>query len=513
MQDLKQRALRGGFAKMCAQAANFGVRMGSVVVLARLLDPKDFGLVGMVTAVTGAFNLFKDAGLSVATVQRAEITDAQVSSLFWINILVGTILTVICIAVAPFLVRFYHEPRLLWVAIAIGSGFLVNAAGVQHSAILQRQMRFDTLAMIDVSSWAISVALSIGLALAGFGYWALVCQAVSLPFSATIGLWLATKWMPGPPRRRAGVGSMLRFGGTITVNSIVIYAAYNTDKILIGRLWGAAALGIYGRAYQLSNLPTDNLNGAVGEVAVSALSRVQNDPPRFKKYFLKSYSLVLALTLPVTMACWLFAVDLIGVLLGPKWYEAAPLFRLLAPTILAFAMINPLGWLLIASGRVRRSLKMALVIAPVVIAGYVLGIPYGVTGVALAYSATMTLLIVPMIAWATHGTGISLRDVSGAIAPPFVSVAAASVLSYASIVFLGAGAGSLARLLVGGGILGVTYVTMLLYVMNQWPFYADLLSDSRRAVVKRPEVAPTGLALGVVPDEPLSAASVRGTAE
>ena len=151
---------------------------------------------------------------------------------------------------------------------------------------------------------------------------------------------------------------MMRFGGTITLNGLVVYIAYNLEKVLLGRFWGAEAVGIYGRAYQLVNIPTDNLNSAVGGVAFAALSRLQEEPQRLKSYFLKGYSLVLALTLPTTIVCALFANDLIFVLLGPKWKEAIPIFRLLAPTILAFAMINPFGWLLFAMGKVARSLKI-----------------------------------------------------------------------------------------------------------------------------------------------------------
>ena len=135
---------------------------------------------------------------------------------------------------------------------------------------------------------------------------------------------------------------MMRFGGTMTLNGLVLYVAYNFENVLLGRFWGAEAIGVYGRASQLIRIPTDNLNSAVGEVAFSALSRVQDDPDRLKRYFLKGYSLVLALTLPITIACALFANDLVLVLLGPKWKDATEIFRLLAPTILVFAMANPL---------------------------------------------------------------------------------------------------------------------------------------------------------------------------
>jgi O-antigen/teichoic acid export membrane protein len=150
MKDLKEKTIRGGSARVAALATDFLLRVGSLAVLARLLDPKDFGLLGMVTAFTGVLSLFRDFGLSAAAIQRAEITEEQSSTLFWINILVGAGLTAIAILLVPVVAMLYHEPRLFWITSVVAIGFLINGAGVQHSTILQRQMRFITLAWIDV---------------------------------------------------------------------------------------------------------------------------------------------------------------------------------------------------------------------------------------------------------------------------------------------------------------------------------------------------------------------------
>ena len=445
------------------------------MILARILDPTDFGLVAMVTALTGVLNLFRDFGLSTATVQRTSVTDAQLSTLFWINLIVGAMLTGLTMAGAPVIADFYHEPRLRWVTVALAAGFLFNAAGVQHSALLQRQMRFTTLAAIDTVSVVVSVVAGIGMALRGFGYWALVAMTVATPLVYSTSVWLVAAWMPGLPRRQSGIRSMMRFGGTVTLNGIIVYAAYNLEKVLLGRFWGADALGIYGRAYQLVNIPTENLNSAVGEVALSALSRIKDDPDRLKNYFLKGYSLVVAFTLPITIACALFANDLILLVLGPKWSEAAPIFRLLAPTILIFAMINPMWWLLVSVGLVGRSLKIALVLAPLVMASYVVGLPYGPKGVALGYSTIMALWVIPHIAWCVHGTVISLTDIMRAISRPLVSALVAAALAAGVIMSCPESFSHVDRLLFGVPVLLGVYLGMLLYVMGQWAFYMDLV--------------------------------------
>jgi O-antigen/teichoic acid export membrane protein len=277
-----------------------------------------------------------------------------------------------------------------------------------------------------------------------------------------------------------GLRSMMRFGGGLTLTGLIVYVGYNFEKVLLGRFWGAGAVGIYGRAYQLSNIPTDNLNSAVGEVAFSALSRLRNDPLRFRNYFLKGYSLVLALTIPITMAVALFAPDLISVLLGPKWKEAGPILRLLSPTILVFALINPIGWLVFSLGMVGRSLKVALVLAPLVMGGYVMGLPYGPKGVALAYSTVMVLWAVPHIAWGIHGTPISLRDIALVASRPLASGIVAAGLALAVRLAYGQSLSLLPRLAIESVVLLAIYLAMLLFVMGQKLFYLDLLRGLRR---------------------------------
>jgi O-antigen/teichoic acid export membrane protein len=480
MKDVKEKAIRGGLAKVCAQGANLALRVGSLMVLARLLNPKDFGLVGMVTAFTGILGLFRDFGLSTAAVQRASISNKQISTLFWINVLVGVSLTVLLTAMGPFIAAFYHEPRLFWVCAALSTSFLFNAAGIQHSALLQRQMRFTALATIDIVCLVVSISLGIVMAVAGCGYWALVGMTLVSPIITTLALWGTTRWIPGAPHRNVGIRSLIRFGGTITLNGVVVYIAYNLEKVLLGRFWGAEAIGIYGRAYQLVSIPTDNLNSSVGEVAFSGLSRVQDDPSRLKGYFLKGYSLILGLTIPIALVSVVFARELIVVVLGPKWAEAVPVFRLLTPTILTFAMINPFAWLLFSTGRVERSLKIALVIAPLVMTGYLIGLPYGPKGVALGYSVAMALWVLPNIAWCIQGTAISFWDVLRVISRPLVSGIVALALPCLVQLSYGRTLPPLPGLVTGGTLFIGVYVVMLMYVMGQKGFYLDLVRRLRQ---------------------------------
>jgi O-antigen/teichoic acid export membrane protein len=481
LEELKGKAVRGGFVKLCGQGITSILRLGFVVVMARLLNPEDFGLVAMVTIVTGIYELFITAGLSAATVQKDEINDKEVSTLFWINILVGIILALLCVLTAPILVEFYSEPRLRLVTVALAAGFILSSAGVQHFALLQRELRYGALTAIEILAQLASIAVGIGLAVAGLGYWALVAAAVTLPAVATVLVWATTAWIPGKPGRISGIQSMLRFGATITVNNLVVHLAYNFDKLLIGRYWGPDALGLYGRAYQLINIPNTSLLSAIGGVAFSALSRLQSDPVRCRAYFLKGYSLVNSLTLPTTMFCAAFAYEIILVVLGPKWVDAAPLFRLLAPTIMVFGIINPTGWLLQSNGFHGRSLKIALVIAPLVTVACVIGLPYGATGVAFAFSAAMTLWVVPHVLWCVRGTVLSPLDLFAAIWKPFLASILAAAVAFEAVSYLGPSLTPIFRLLAGGCVMGGVYFGILLFAMRQKGFYFGLVATLRRA--------------------------------
>ena len=485
MQDLKAKTIRGGAARLVSQLAGLALRMGALVVLARLLGPKDFGLVAMVTALTNVLTVFRDFGLSAAAVQRSEVTEDQHSTLFWINILLGALLALVTLTAAPAIAAFYHEPRLYWVAPALGTAFLFNAMGIQHSALLQRQMRFTSMAVISVVSLAVGTTIAIGGAAIGYGYWALVANSVTTPLVASIGFWLATGWVPAMPRRRTGIRSMVHFGGTLTLNNVIAYIGLNADKVMIGRFLGVDAIGIYGRGFQLASIPTDNLNWAVGEVAFSALSRLQNDPGRLKSYFLKCFSFMLGLTLPITIACALFADDFVYVLLGPKWRAATEIVRLLAPTIAVMAVLNPMTWLINSLGLVRRALKIALVFAPIMIVSCLLGLSHGASGVASAYSAAMLLWVVPHIAWCVHGTPISLRDVAATVIRPLACGAAAGAVAYTARLMCGHFLSPLPRLVLETGVLTVTFFALLVFVAGQKALYVDLLRGlSKRAPVQ-----------------------------
>jgi PST family polysaccharide transporter len=276
---------------------------------------------------------------------------------------------------------------------------------------------------------------------------------------------------------------MMHFGSILTLNGLVTYAGYNAEKVMLGRAWGADAIGIYGRAQQLLFLPIDSLNTAIGEVAFSALSRLQDDPVRFKNYFLKGFSLVLGLTLPIAIMCALFADDVVHVLLGSRWNDAIEIVRLLAPTVAIRAVIHPLGWLLFSLGLVGRALRIALVFTPIMIIGCYLGLPYGTVGIAIAYSTVMTLWAIPHICWSVHRTPISAGEILFTVLRLLTPGVLAGGLAYGLRLSCGDYFSPAVRLVLENMTLFLAYFGLLWFDVTQRSLYIDLFRGLRPASV------------------------------
>lgn len=486
--EFKRKSVRGGAITVIGQGVSMALQIGTTVVLARLLSPTDYGLQSMVITLTAFFSLFKDAGLSVATVQRENLKQEHISTLFWINIGLGALLTMIVAACGPLLAAFYKDPRLLWITIASASVFFFNSLTVQHKALLDRSMRFGTGVKIDMLCATVGAAIAITMAALGFGYWALICQTISLPITGMIATWIAIPWMPGRPRWTPELRSMVRFGGTVTLNSFVVYIAYNTEKILLGRYWGAAPLGIYGRAYQLATLPVQQLISAVHNVAFSVLSRMQGELQRLHRAYLKSLSVIVSLTIPVVFSSAVFAREIVLVVLGPKWIQVTPVLRLLAPTVLVFALINPFSWFLRATGQVGRSLKIAFLICPLMIVGVVAGLHYGPSGVAMGYSIAMLLLLIPVVAWATWGTGITAGLYWSSVQRPVISGVLGGLAGWLVQRSFQAALKPAPMLVLELTVATAVYAVMLLFVFGQREFFLDLT----RQFLRRRERAAEG---------------------
>jgi O-antigen/teichoic acid export membrane protein len=411
MVNVHKRAFRGGLVTLLAQAVRLLLQVGSAAVLGRLLRPRDFGLLAMVASITRFIALFKDLGLSNATIQRPQITHAQISSLFWINCALGIGVMLVIASMAPVVAWFYHEPELVWITLILSSNFIFSGLTVQHQALLRRQMRFKLVAIISVVSMAVGVTTAVSMAAAGWRYWSLVGAESATSIVNCIMVWASCRWRPGAYQRGAGVGPMLKFGGHLTGFTVINYFTRNFDNILIGRVLGAAPLGIYARAYNLLMLPISQFNVPLAAVLLPGLSRLQDNPPEYRKLFLRAVSAMLLVTVPVVVFATFFAYEVVLIWLGARWLPVASVFQLLSPAAAVGAIVFAPNWLSQSLGRPAQQLRYALISAPICVAGFIIGIRWGVAGVAASFSITFVGLLWAYIWYATRNSPVRFFDI------------------------------------------------------------------------------------------------------
>jgi O-antigen/teichoic acid export membrane protein len=419
--DLRGRSVRGGAATLFAQGCRFAIGLGSTAVLARLLTPGDYGLMGMVIAFTNLLLLVKDLGLTQATIQRQDLTDGQVSVMFWINAAIGAVLMLITLLGAPLLARFYEEPRLSAIAATLAVTFLLGGLGVQHEALLRRQMRFKAIAVVQVSSAITGAIGGVVAGLLGAGYWSLVVMQLVSVSTELVALWSLCRWRPQARFRGEGIRPLLAFGGNVMGANVLVYLTRNLDNVLIGRAWGATPLGLYQRAYDLLLLPLRQFNTPMTQVAIPTLSRLQSQPELFVGYYRKGIGLVTFLSMPLVAFMFSAATPLVRLVLGPGWEEVVPLFRMLAPAAFVGTFNVALAWLFLALGRADRQLRWTMFSAIITTVGFLVGVKWGAMGVAASFSITTCCLRPFGLRYCFAGTPVTMLDFFRAVWRPAVA--------------------------------------------------------------------------------------------
>jgi len=418
--EISKKSFGGGLAMFASQWSKFILQMVSTMILARILRPEDFGLLAMVTVLTNFALMFRDMGLSTATIQKATITHEQVSYLFWINVLTGLIITILLCSISPLLSLFYGEPRLTLITISLAGSFLVSGLGVQHQAILRRQMRFKTLAIIEIVSNFGGVLIAIVLAYLDFGYWCLIFRDIFSQAIMTLSVWLTCSWKPGIFRHTPKNIELLKFGINITGFNIVNYFTRNMDNLLLGKVWGASVLGIYSRAYSILMLPIYQIRNPIFSVAIPGLSRLQNEPEKYRNYFDNIVIIVATLTMPLSVFLLISASEVVDIILGPKWVDTIDIFRILYATAIIQPTVSLSGLVLISLGKSKRYFKIGCIYGIVIVASFFIGLPWGAIGVALSYTIINYITAVPLLYLTVRQTPITISQFLNSTKIPFL---------------------------------------------------------------------------------------------
>jgi O-antigen/teichoic acid export membrane protein len=409
--NLRQRTISSGLITAAAQGVQFFLNLAYIMVLARLLTPREFGLVAMVTIVMDFLRIFQDPGLSTATVQRQQISHAQVSNLFWVNVSVGGLATLLVAASAPAIAWFYREPQLVGITLALSVTFLLSSSAVQHIALLNRQMRFGMIAMINVVSLFTGYLTGIGMALHKYGYWSLVGASVIQAAVSLVLALLISRWRPRLPSRRTETLGLLSFGANITVGTLIYSLARSADSLLIGRLFGAAAVGLYSRGSILLMRPVQQFILPINAVLVPALSRIQDQHDRYRRTFLQVFEAIALMTFLFTGLCLALSRPLTLAVLGPKWEAASVIFAGFTLAALSYPLINAFTWLLASQGRGKDWVLNNAIVSSITFCSFLVGLPFGPAGVAISYSISCVLLQLPFVYYIAGRKGpVSTKD-------------------------------------------------------------------------------------------------------
>jgi PST family polysaccharide transporter len=421
--DMRGHTVRGGAVTLMSQFAQFGLQVASTIVLARLLTPADYGLVGKVAVVTGFIGLFKELGLSQATVQRDQIEQADVSALFWLNVIASAALVLITVAVAPLVAWIYHDPKVTRVTVLLGACFIFSGLSAQHGALLRRQMRFSALAIADLTGLVVGIAVAIVMARRGFGYWALIGQGASQAAAQVIVLWILCRWRPGWPGLTARARSMARFGANLVGFDFFNYLSRNADNFLIGWRWGDAPLGVYSKAYGLLMLPLRQISNPVSAVAVPLLSRLQDDSDRYRRAYRQAVDALNFITMPGIAFLIVTSDWIVPLVLGAQWTEASRIFMYLGICGLVQPLANSTGWLFISQGRSGEMARWGIISGTLLTTSFLIGLHWKGEGVAIAYSICVLLVACPILFHLVGNKGpVTTRELYRSLAQPALAV-------------------------------------------------------------------------------------------
>ena len=421
---------RGLLWKGSSQALSQVVRLIVTLVFARLLAPHDYGLVSMALVFSGVVFLFTDFALGTALVQRSQLSEEDRSTAFWCTVALGGMCSVAGLAAAGPVAAFYGEPRIRPLFAVLALGFFVSSLGATHGALLTRAMDFRSLEIAAMAGTVVGAIAGVAAAAGGAGPWAIVVQQLVTATVLVTMLWCFSTWRPRLVVSRASLRSLGGFSANLVGTRLCFYCFRNVDNLLVGRFLGAAPLGLYALAYTIALAPVGRVVDPIREVLFPVLARSQDDRARLAGVWLRTTALMAAFVVPAMLGLAIVAPDLVPTLLGARWRSAVPVVQILAlvGALQSFTVLNSV--VLPAIDRTSTLLRAAVATLALSVAGFAIGLHWGIVGVAVGYAAA-NVVIVPLY------TGLTARALGtrlAAVAPAFLPGMTAAGLMVGAIV-------------------------------------------------------------------------------
>jgi O-antigen/teichoic acid export membrane protein len=365
----------------------------AVGLLARLLGPSAYGLMGMATLVLVFLGNFRDLGTATAIIQRAEVSSKLLSSLFWVNCSLGLLLTGAAFLGAVPAAAVLHEPKLAPILRVACVSFCFTTMGAVPNALLARRMQFDKIAIADLASAAMGYSVSIPCAYMGMGVWSLVIGSLANIAAANILYIVFCRWRPSLQFDAAEVRAVSNFSLNLAGFGIVNYFSRNADNIIVGRTLGPGDLGYYQMAYNLFLFPIQNVTSIVAQVLNPAFSRIQTEDQRFRSAYIRGCMLIGLITFPIMAGLGVVADPFIRVLLGDEWAPVIPVLQILVPVGIFQSVQGTVGQIYVGKGRTDWMFRVGLISAVLFVVSFFIGVRWGTKGVATAYCVTYFVFV------------------------------------------------------------------------------------------------------------------------
>ncbi len=397
--SLKKQAISGVKWTTISAILNNVLQLLQLAILARLLNPKDFGLIAIAMVVMGFISTFADLGISNAIIHRQNINKNELSSLYWLNVITGFVMFFITLAVSPFIAKFYKEPEVTNVIVLLSLTFIIQSFSQQFLLLLQKELRFKEIARIEIINKIFSFIVSVYLAYIGYGVYSLVYGYLASSLVMTlqflpIGL---KEFRPSLRFKVDDIRSFLSFGAYQIGERTINYFNYNIDTILIGKLIGMESLGIYNIAKQIVMRSAMVFNPIVTRVTFPAMAKVQNDIIVLKNAYLKIVKYLSSINFPVYAFIFVFAHEIIYILFGPKWQDTVIIIQILSIWAAWRSTANPVGTLILARGRADLGFWWNLMVIFYVSITIFISSHWGVIGIAVGLNINLATLLYP--AW------------------------------------------------------------------------------------------------------------------
>ena len=396
--DLRKKTVKGVTWTIASQAARLLINLVVMVILAHLLNPKDFGLIAMVAVFSNFFFLLNDLGIPSAIIQKKDVTEVDLSSAFWVNLFEGLLITGLFLVLAPVIAGFYSKSVLKPIIMVMSMLFTISSLGMIQSALFSRKMNFKTLAIVEIVSAALGGGVAVTLAATGFGVWSIVFQLLTNALVLAVLLFSLSEWRPRLILRWQPTRRLLGFGLPLLGFNFVNYFNRNLDNLLIGKYLGARQLGYYDVAYKSLLFPLQNVSSVIGRVMFPALSKLEEDKARVRAAYIRATQYIAVITFPLMAGLAVLAPQLVRAALGPKWERAIFLVQVLALIGGLQSLYTTMGWIYLSQGRTGVLFVFGVVMAVVYAGAFVVGLHWQVEGVAVAYVIAFLVLLYPYYA-------------------------------------------------------------------------------------------------------------------